>query len=195
MIDIEKQAESIQKEARKVIRESGVVDAWKSIGAEVNLVGSLKTGLLMNKRDIDFHIYTPELQISESFKAMADFADNPAVRQIEFRNLIDTGEHCVEWHARYRDSEGMDWKIDMIHILKGSTYDGFFENVAERILAVLTPETKRAILKLKNETPESESIMGIEYYQAVIRDGVRSWDEFKAWRGSHPVNGIIEWRP
>jgi predicted nucleotidyltransferase len=195
MIDIEKQAENIQKKARRVIEESGVIDAWKSIGAEVKLVGSLKTGLLMKKKDIDFHIYTPELNVSESFRAMAEFADNPAVRRIEFRNLIDTDERCIEWHAWYRSSDGMEWKIDMIHILKGSFYDGFFENVAERILAVLTPETKRAILTLKNDTPETENIMGIEYYQAVIRDGVRSWDEFSSWRGSHPADGVVEWCP
>ncbi|MFA6716176.1 MAG: hypothetical protein WC082_07005 [Victivallales bacterium] len=195
MADIEKQAEKIQAKARKVIEESGVVDIWKSIGAEINLVGSLETGLLMNKRDIDFHIYTSELKIAESFRAMAIFADNPAVRRIEFRNLTDTDEHCIEWHVWYRDSEDMEWKIDMIHILKGSTYDGFFEDVAKRIMAVLTPEIKRAILELKNKTPESENIMGIEYYQAVIRDGVRSWDEFSTWRSSHPVAGIVEWRP
>jgi hypothetical protein len=195
VIDIEKQAENIQKKAMRVIKESGVIDAWKSIGAEVNLVGSLKTGLLMKKKDIDFHIYTPELNVPESFRAMTKFAGNPAVQRIEFRNLINTGESCIEWHAWYRSSESVEWKIDMIHILKGSFYDGFFEDVAERILAVLTPETKRAILTLKNDTPESENIMGIEYYQAVIRDGVRSWDEFSSWRSSHPTDGIVEWRP
>ncbi len=195
MVDIEKQAENIQIQARKVVKESGVIGAWKSIGAEINLVGSLKTGLLMKKRDIDFHIYTSELNVPESFKAVARFADNPSVRRIEFRNLIDTGESCIEWHAWCRGPEGMDWKIDMIHILKGSFYDGFFENVAERIMAVLTPETKRAILNLKNDTPGSENIMGVEYYQAVIRDGVRSWNEFSEWRRLHPVSGIVEWCP
>ena len=48
----------------------------------------------------------------------------------------------------------------MIHIRKGSRYDGYFEKVAERISSVLTDETKRTILQLKNETPESEKIMG-----------------------------------
>ncbi len=195
MIDIEKLAEENQQKAWRVIEESGVIDAWKSINAEVNLVGSLKTGLLMKKRDIDFHIYTPELNVFKSFGAMAVFADNPSVQRLEYRNLIDTDEHCIEWHAWYLSSEGQEWKIDMIHILKDSFYDGFFEDFAERILAVLTPETKHAILKLKNATSESENIMGVEYYQAVIRDNIRTMDEFRKWRRSHPVSGIVDWRP
>ena len=74
-------------------------------------------------------------------------------------------------------------------------YDGYFEKVAERLRAVLTDETRLAILKLKYETPETEKIIGIEYYQAVIRDGVRSYAEFEVWRQEHPVTGIVEWMP
>lgn len=108
---------------------------------------------------------------------------------------MHTVEACVEWHAWYQDSESELWQIDMIHIRKGSRYDGYFEKVAERLRAVLTDETRLAILKLKYETPETEKIIGIEYYQAVIRDGVRSYAEFEVWRQEHPVTGIVEWMP
>ena len=60
---------------------------------------------------------------------------------------------------------------------------------------MLFRSTRKVILKLKNETPETEKIMGVEYYQAVIRDGVRSYDEFMEWRGQHPVTDIVEWMP
>ena len=83
----------------------------------------------------------------------------------------------------------------MIHILEGSRYDGYFEKFAELLSAVLTEETKYAILKLKYETPESEKIMGIEYYMAVIRDGIRSYEEFMEWRIQHPVTGVMTWMP
>ena len=83
----------------------------------------------------------------------------------------------------------------MIHILKGSYYDGYFEQVAERILAVLTPEIRETILKLKYETPDGEEIMGIEYYQAVIQDGIKDYSAFQNWRKVHPANGIIDWIP
>ena len=195
MSDILQLAADNQKKARELIKESGVIEVWKAIGAQINLVGSLKMGLLMKHLDIDFHIYTPELNIIESFNVIAKFAENPAVSRIEYRNLIETPESCIEWHAWYCDNKGTEWKFDMIQILKGSYYDGYFERIAERIQAVLTPESKLAILELKNAAPSSENIMGIEYYQAVIADGIRTWDEFIRWRHANPVNGIIEWCP
>lgn len=46
------------EKALLVIKKSGVRQAWESIGATVNQVGSMAMGLLMKHRDIDFHIYT-----------------------------------------------------------------------------------------------------------------------------------------
>ena len=42
-----------QQRAREVIRDTGLEAAWRAAGAEPNLVGSLRTGLLMKHRDID----------------------------------------------------------------------------------------------------------------------------------------------
>lgn len=184
-----------QQKAWSIIKDSRIIQIWESVGAKVNLVGSLKTGLLMKHRDIDFHIYSSPLNLSDSFRAMAMLAENPSVRKIEYTNLLDTEEECIEWHAWYQDREGELWQIDMIHIREGSRYDGYFEKVAERISAVLTDEMRRGILHLKYETPEDEKIMGIEYYQAVIRDGVRSYSDFEEWRMQHPVTGVVEWMP
>lgn len=184
-----------QQKAWSIIKDSRIIQIWESVGAKVNLVGSLKTGLLMKHRDIDFHIYSSALNLSDSFRAMAVLAENPSVQKIEYTNLLDTEEECIEWHAWYQDREGELWQIDMIHIREGSRYDGYFEKVAERISAVLTDEMRRAILHLKYETPEDEKIMGIEYYQAVIRDGVRSYSDFEEWRMQHPVTGVVEWMP
>lgn len=184
-----------QQKAWSIIKDSRIIQIWESVGAKVNLVGSLKTGLLMKHRDIDFHIYSSPLNLSDSFRAMAVLAENLSVQKIEYTNLLDTEEECIEWHAWYQDREGELWQIDIIHIREGSRYDGYFEKVAERISTVLTNEMRRAILHLKYETPEDEKIMGIEYYQAVIRDGVRSYSDFEEWRMQHPVKGVVEWMP
>ena len=164
-------------------------------GAEVRQVGSLRSGLLMKHRDIDFHIYSSPLRLEESFAAMAQLAADPAVGRIECRNLLATDEACVEWHATYRDRDGDEWQLDMIHIVRGSRYDGYFERVADRIAAALTPVTRRAILQLKYDTPDEVKIAGIEYYVAVLRDGVRTYDAFAEWRRTHPLTGIVEWMP
>lgn len=184
-----------QQKAWKIVENSGIIQAWESIGAEVNLVGSLRTGLLMKHRDIDFHIYSSSLSLSGSFQAMAKLAENPFIRKIECVNLLHTIEECVEWHAWYQEPDDELWQIDMIHIRKGSHYDGYFEKVAERIGLHLTDETRLAILQLKDETPETEKIIGVEYYQAVIRDGIRNYADFQEWRKQHPVTGVVEWMP
>ena len=184
-----------QQKAWEIIEDTRIVRIWEGIGAKVNLVGSLRTGLLMKHRDIDFHIYTSPLDLSASFRAMAELAENTSVKKIEYTNLLHTAEACIEWHAWYQDMEGELWQMDMIHIQEGSRYDGYFERVAERISAVLTDEMRLAILKLKYETPDTEKIMGVEYYQAVIQDGVRSYPEFEEWRRLHPAVGVVELVP
>lgn len=192
VIDIAKRN---QQKARRIITDADIIGIWEGIGAKVNLVGSLQTGLLMKHRDIDFHIYSSSISLSDDFQAMAKLAENRAIRKIDFTNLLHTDEACVEWHAWYEDADNELWQVDMIHIRKGSRYDGYFEQVAERISAVLTDETRQAILRLKYETPDTENIMGIVYYQSVIRDGVRTFTEFEEWRKCHPIAGIIEWMP
>ena len=193
-MDILELAKRNQQKAWEIIEDTRIVRIWEGIGAKVNLVGSLRTGLLMKHRDIDFHIYTSPLDLSASFRAMAELAENTSVKKIEYTNLLHT-EACIEWHAWYQDMEGELWQMDMIHIQEGSRYDGYFERVAERISAVLTDEMRLAILKLKYETPDTEKIMGVEYYQAVIQDGVRSYPEFEEWRRLHPAVGVVEWVP
>lgn len=186
---------SYQRRAWDIIRRLDIMKIWADAGAEAHVVGSLAMGLMMTHRDIDIHVYSSPLTVEGSFAAMAKLAVNAAIKKIECRNLLDTDEACIEWHAWYDDGDGGPWQIDIIHILKGSRYDGFFERMAERIKAALTDETRLAILRLKAETPEDVHIMGVEYYQAVLRGGVRTLADFIRWRQEHPVTGIVEWMP
>lgn len=189
------QARINQLRAREVIRRLGVEEAWQAVGAEIHLIGSLATGLLMNHRDIDYHIYSDPFSPGIGFEVMARLAADPGLKRIEYLDGTATEEQCVEWHAWYEDQEGETWQIDMIHMPKGSPYDGYFERMAERIVDVLTPETREAILRLKYETPATEKILGVEYYRAVLEDGVRTYAQFCQWRTDHPVVGVMHWIP
>ena len=40
---------------------------------------------------------------------------------------------------------------------------------------------------------ETEKIMGIVYYKAVIQDGVRSYADLMKWIAEHDTSGIVEW--
>ena len=186
-------AQANQQKAFDIIEQCQIRQAWQSIGAQINLIGSLKMGLLVKHRDIDFHIYTPVLDVAQSFAAMAQIAKNPKIVHIEYRNLLNEEDSCLEWHAWYQDEE--EWQIDMIHIVQGSKYAGYFEKQAERILAVMSEQQRETILRLKFETPNEIKIAGIEIYQAVIESGITTFDELQQWRANRAQNGIIEWIP
>ncbi len=184
-----------QKNAFEVIEKLGIYHAWDSVAATVHLIGSLKTGLLMKHLDIDFHIYTEKLNPEISFKAVGKIASCKGVEKIDFINLSEEQDACLEWHLLYKDENHNRWQIDMIHIRKGSKYDGFFEKIAEQINTCMTPEQKETVLRLKFETPDHEKITGIEYYRAVMQDNVQTYHELKEWREKNPMNGIWEWQP
>lgn len=189
---IEKSQEN-QKRAWEVVRKSRLVQLWEGIGAKVNLVGSLKIGVLGKHLDIDFHIYTPELKLGQSFDIMAQISENLGVKSCQFINLATTEEECFEWHLSCADSDNQLWQIDIIQIKQSSKYDGYFEKIAEKIKAAMTEEQKQTILKLKFETPENIKISGMEYYKAVIQDKVKNMDELLEWKEKHHFSGIIEW--
>ena len=188
-------AQTNQHRAHEIVQELNLIPLWASINVEAHLVGSLRMGLLMKHLDIDLHLYSDPVSLADDFRIIARLAQNHRIKQIEYANLLDTEEACLEWHLHYEDPLNQMWQIDMIHILKGSRYDSYFEQMADRIVAALTNETRHTILQLKYETPESEKIMGIEYYQAVLRDGVKNYVEFETWRRQHPITGIITWMP
>lgn len=177
--------------AEEIIRRLKLFEVWREAGAETRLVGSLRMGLFMKHLDIDLHLYTDDLDPAGGFAVMARLAADPAVREVSFRNLADTEERCLEWHAWFEEA-GERWQIDMIQILRGSRYDGWFEAMADRVAAALTPAKRETILTLKYLTPEEEKIPGVAYYKAVLQDGVETLEQFRQWCRSHPLEGILE---
>ena len=196
MHDILALATANQRRAHEILAELELREAWQAVGARVEVVGSLRSGLLCRHLDIDLHVYTPApLRVAGSFAAVARIAERPGIRRVEYGNLLDEEDCCLEWHAQYADREGRLWQIDMIHMTEDSPWAGYFERVADRISAVQTPETRETILRLKYETPDTEKIPGIAYYRAVLEGGVRSYAEFEEWQATHPSDGIVEWMP
>jgi hypothetical protein len=177
--------------ANGIIAELQIPETWQKFGSKANLVGSVRMGLMMKHLDIDFHIYSERFSVADSFAAITAFAGNSRITEISYKNLIETDEKCIEWHLWYHDTDSSVWQLDMIHILNDSPYAGYFERMADRISAVLTPEQKIAILSIKNAVPDSEHVMGVESYQAVIRDGVRTYAEFTEWHKTHKADGIV----
>jgi predicted nucleotidyltransferase len=194
-MDILTLAAENQQTAWQILKETGIVQTWEKAGATVNLVGSLKSGLLMKNRDIDMHIYTDKLSVAESFSVIQELAERLSLKEIHYKNLIDTEEECIEWHVLYEHTNRDTWKFDMIHIRKGSRYDGTVERVTDAITERLTPEIRKKILQLKQEIPNSITIPGIEIYHAVFEGDVSSYEELEQWRKNHPLINSLDWLP
>ena len=174
-----------QQTAWKILEHTGIIPAWEHIGATVHLVGSLKSGLLAKNKDIDLHIYTDTLDIAERL----------SLKEVHYRNLIQTEEECIEWHVLYEDEDMNTWKFDMIHIRKGSKYDGVVEKVTAAITNRLTPEIKQTILQIKFDVPDGVQIPGIEIYHAVFVGGVCTYEELELWRKANPLTNSLDWLP
>lgn len=194
-VEINALASANQAKAYRVIEESGILQVWESSGCRVNIIGSLKVGLLVNHYDIDLHVYSKNITEASSFAIAAKMSAIRGVIDIISINGLHTDEHCMAWHVKYRSSEGEIWKFDIIHIEEGTEYDGFFENMAERITNALTESQRDTILRLKYETSENEEIKGVEYYEAVIADNVQSLDELRDWVINHRKKPPYYWIP
>ena len=187
-------AESAARKARKVLEESGIGEIWRKAGCRVNIVGSLRMGLLASHRDIDLHVYSKGITEESSFAIASEIAKNPAVTEIKCINGLHTDEHCVAWHIYYRH-EGEIWQFDVIHIEEGTEYDGFFERMADRIVEVMTPQQRETILRLKFATPADADYHGVEYYEAVICDSDTDLPTLAAWITSHRRQPPRYWVP
>ena len=183
-----------QERARGVLVSSGIADVWERNGCRVNLVGSLRMGLLASHRDIDLHVYSKGITEEGSFAIAAQVARLPGVTEIRCINGLHTDEHCVAWHIFYRCDDEV-WQFDVIHIEEGTEYDGFFERMADRIVEVMTSGQKEIILRLKFEAPSGSDFHGVEFYEAVIADGISNMVEFEEWITDHRKKPMYYWIP
>lgn len=79
-----------QRKAREILEQSGIAGIWQAAGCRVNLVGSLRMGLLVSHRDIDLHVYSSGITTESSFAIAAKIAQNPRVAEIRCINGLHT---------------------------------------------------------------------------------------------------------
>lgn len=180
--------------AARVLEASGIATVWREAGCRVNIVGSLRMGLMAAHRDIDLHVYSKNVTIDRSFAIASVIAASQDVSEVRCINGLHTDEHCVAWQFFYRHEDEV-WQIDVIHIEEGSRYDGYFEHMADRIAEVMTDEQRDTILRLKFETQLQCDYHGVEYYEAVIADGITAPDDFRDWVAVHREKPPHYWIP
>ena len=184
-----------QKTAREVLAQSGIAEIWRAAGCRVNLVGSLRMGLLASHRDIDLHVYSSGITAESSFAIAAKIAINPKVTEIKCINGLHTDEHCIAWHVFYKADDGAIWQFDIIHIEEETEYDGYFERMADRIVETMTDRQREIILRLKYEAGDNCDFHGVEFYEAVIADGIDTLDDLRQWVDRHRKKQPYYWIP
>lgn len=184
-----------QQRAFEILTESNIIDLWQNNGCKVNLIGSLAMSLLVKHLDIDLHVYSEEITEESSFAIVSQIAKNERVKEIKCINGLHTDEHCIAWHISYEDTDSRIWQIDIIHIVSGTLYDGYFEKMTERINERLSDEQRDTIMRLKYETPEGEVIHGVEYYRAVMEANITTLPELRAWVSENREPGGSYWMP
>ena len=195
--EIKQISAQFQDKAKQILKESKFIEILERNGLRVNLIGSLRMGLMVNHRDIDLHIYSKDITIESSFQIVSKLAANPNVIETLCINGLNTDEHCVEWHLKYRDKENKIWQFDIIHIEEGSQYDGYFERMDDRICEIMTPLQRDTILNLKyfSSFDNEIQIHGVEIYEAVIDKGIEDFGELKEWVKKRRMKEPYFWAP
>lgn len=168
---------------------------WGRFGRPV-LVGALSFDLAVAP-DIDMEVYCPELKIEHGFEVISQCAAlNPRVTLAQFVNGLNTPDQALYWQLRYRDDDGVEWKMDMwsapedYALPRGEHFVGPMKQA-------LTPETRMAILTLKEARAAGELpvFLSVDLYRAVLEDGVRTANQWLAWQKTHETGVLTGWKP
>lgn len=182
--------EQLQGEAAVVRADLRLDEMLEPIGRPI-IVGSAALGLMV-WRDLDITVVCPSLEVATVASLGASLATSPRIRQVQFRN--DTGQWNTDatypdglyLGLRYRWIEGQDWNVDVWFVDEPDRQPDLrhLRELPDRLDA----EARSAILRVKDAwagRPEYGSlIQSYDIYTAVIDSGVRTLDEFDAWRVS-----------
>jgi len=177
----------LQKEAQAVVEELGIVAVLSSVGT-VRVLGSSVLGL-MTWRDIDIAVSSPGITSKQAYEAVQPLLTHPHVKQGRYLNesefynptglLHDERYFFMVYYDRQSES---DWKIDISFWLAPGIHP---EPIYETVKQQLTPETRLAILRIKDVWYKlpfyRQEVSSVDIYDAVLQQGVRTLDEFDAY--------------
>jgi hypothetical protein len=182
MTDLHEREQQLQSEAAAVLADLELVPLLGQLGRPVQ-VGSVPLGLMV-ARDIDLTVLCAELDPVRIFDVVRPLAAHPRIRELRFRN--DTGVWNVDpdypdgiyWGPRYCSTAGEDWTLDVWFIHEQSRQ--FDLDHLESLPPRLTPETRLAILEIKDACLGRPWYSSYGIYTAVLDHGVRTPEGFRA---------------
>lgn len=194
MTDVIERAAERKRVAETILADLGPVSKWERFGRPV-LVGAMACDLLVDL-DIDMEVYCPELRIEDGFQVLTECALNERVTKARFANELSGPDRALYSQLRYRSDDGTEWKIDMWSVRED--YDlPRGESFVEPMRAALTPETRQAILELKELRSQDPDLRcpSIDLYRAVLDDDVRTAEDLRAWLAANETGTLTDWKP
>lgn len=119
----------------------------------------------------------------------------PVVRRIHYENALDTPDQGLYWRVDCVDDDGNTWDIDNWLVANDHPNAGLADGFAAAMENRLDDTSRRDILSIKSSFATDARPRGIDVYKAVLRDGVRTPEDFRRWQGENPPVTIEEWRP
>ncbi|WP_179720833.1 hypothetical protein [Saccharopolyspora hordei] len=176
-------------EADALVAELGLEATLSAIGSPTR-VGSSALGVMV-RRDVDITVTCSELD-RETHAAVsrlgAELALHEQVREVRFRD--DTGRWNTDpkypdglyLHVRCRDTADREWTLDIWFVDEPERQPDLahLRSLAPR----LDDAARAAIVTIKHElaTRPEDPIASYEVYRAVLDHGVRTPEDFDAWR-------------
>ncbi len=192
--DVIQRSEQRRHTAEAILHDLDLMNRWRRFGRPV-LVGALAIDVAVAP-DIDMEIYCPDLKIEHGFQVISECAMNPRVTSAQFINALNTPDKALYWQLHYCDEAGIDWKVDMWSAPEDYALPRG-EHFVQPMKAALTPETRMAILTLKEARAAGElpMFLSVDLYRAVIEGGVRTPDQWRKWQQTHETGVLTDWKP
>ncbi|MCG8349038.1 MAG: hypothetical protein MI924_14805 [Chloroflexales bacterium] len=180
--------------ARHILAQLHLMERWSAFGSPV-LVGAAAYGLVVAP-DIDVEIFCDKPTTEDGFDVLRTCALHPQIRKARFANELHGPDTGLYWQLRYVHDDGQEWKIDMWS-LRHDHPGPYAAALVEPMKQALTDHARRAILALKEQKLRDPTLQcgSIHIYRAVLDDGIRDVEQFKAWLEQNQIDGLTTWQP
>lgn len=199
-------ADDLQQMGCHLLDRLHFTDLWEAAGGKPVLIGSLKTGLMMEP-NIDFNILMP----TEKPDILSCFS----VLQIlsKATETFDDAHFFVNSHLTQADPylyigfgfkyEGEEWDFDNEIFGCSHPRTQTASQTTEALLQVMDPDTRLTILRIKDERLHtrggswrgSSQPGSLDIYRAVFDGGAQTLAECETWLAGHPGREDYFWLP
>ncbi len=178
--------------AHQVLDALGLLPRWRRYGDPV-ICGSVAYGLVVEP-DIDVEVFTDVPSIDAAFGLLHQVAKVPGVVRCAFTNELSGPAQGIYCRIVY-DRDHMRWNLDNWLLPRGQS-GPFSARLIEPMRRALTPETRRAVLEIKEAALDrNEPVQGIWVYRAVLAEGLRGYPAFRDWLRTVDTSMLTDWTP